>query len=53
MTTFLSPIFVAVSWALFTFLVTRASSTSLESKIYDPYEILDIRRVCACVAKAR
>jgi translocation protein SEC63 len=39
-------IFVALGWALFAFLVTRTSSTGLESKIYDPYEILGIKQVC-------
>ena len=45
--------FAVVGQALFAFLVSQASSTSLESKIYDPYEILGIKKVCARVAEAR
>lgn len=37
-------IFVTVGWALFAFLVARTSSTTLETKIYDPYEILGIAK---------
>ena len=47
----LRTIFVAVGWALLAFLVTRVSSVTLESKIYDPYEILDIKKVRGHVVK--
>ena len=41
----LRAIFVAVGWAVFAFLVTRVSSAGSGSKLYDPYEILDIKKV--------
>ena len=47
----LRAIFVAVGWAVLAFLVTRVSSTESGSKIYDPYEILDIRKVRLAFAK--
>lgn len=47
----LRAIFVTVGWALFAFLVTRASSTTLDSIIYDPYEILGIAKVRGYVVR--
>lgn len=47
----LRAVFVTLGWALFAFLVTRTSSTALDSKIYDPYEILGIAKVCSTFAK--
>ena len=47
----LRTIFVTVGWALFAFLVTRVSSPASESKLYDPYEILGIVKVCGRAAK--
>jgi len=49
----LRAIFVVVGWAVLAFLVTRVSSTASGSKLYDPYEILDIKKVRGPFAKAR
>lgn len=53
MNVLLRAIFVAVGWAVVAFLVTRVSSTASGSKLYDPYEILDIKKVRGPSAKAR
>lgn len=38
--------FLAAGWALTAFLVHKALTTEVESKVYDPFEVLGLKTVC-------